>query len=224
MKTFITSAISIAACITTMHAQSGVSFDIDEVIPKSTSVPDTNVEQADLTARPSRFVGDNQDAYIESLSSTFAISNRKIDPFGRHQDPNYKPPKPEVIKPDPKTGVPVRKTPFSDYIAKLQIIGVMQAQQKFMINGGRAFTLNQVIPLKISDSKVMRVRVESIAANRVTFRNLETDEVAHKDFGLRPDGLEPDTGISRPGDGITPTGSDIPIDISKDSTNLSSPR
>jgi hypothetical protein len=179
-------------------------------------------QQMELLKQPSRYAAADSEAYVEAVLSRCEILQRDRDPFGRHQDPNYKPPKPVVEKkPTIARYKPEPVTPFSDIVAAIPITAVIPAQSKFLV-GGRAFSVGSQLKLNIGKDEPLTVHVVGIDANRVTFRHGDTNEVASHALQVLPGGVSRGTGIIPAG--VIPTSADDTIDVSSATDNTLSSR
>ncbi|GAA5476548.1 hypothetical protein Hhel01_00020 [Haloferula helveola] len=168
--------------------------------------------RGELITQPSRYVGLDLDAYLRSLSSSFEMRTRARDPFGRHQDPNFKPPAPKITrKPKPGQIVKERATPFPDIVAAIPITTIIPGKQKFLI-GGQSYGIGQRLKLNTGKSEPLIVHVVSVETDRVTFRNGLTNELAAHTFEPLPGGMTPGT-PSKPA-GLEVNDGEVPIDIS----------
>lgn len=195
-----------------------------EQAPKEVAPPVSPKADPELVNEPSRYAGINLDAYLHTVSSTFSMRNRERDPFGRHQDPSYKPPLPTVPKPGPKKFVPAPVTPFSDIVDAIRITTIIPAQQKFLV-AGRSFRTGDEIKLNTGNGKLITVQVVSVQSSSVKFRHGTTNETATQFLGLPPDGMKRGSSGIRP-NGITSPDTQAPLDISGSGagTSLSSSR
>lgn len=162
---------------------------------------------------PSRYVtAEELPAYVRQLSARFSIAKSATDPFGRYQDPNFVAPEPKLPKAGPtnnfKAAPPM---PFADVVAGITVNGVMPGKQQFLI-GSRVFRANDIFPLRLPNGKQMNVKVVSVSAARIRFRNVTTNETADRTVNLLPDGMKKGTGhIAAPG--IEPVDSQAPVEI-----------
>ena len=167
-----------------------------EVAPKNTGEPLAQ-HAAELASSPSRYAGIDVDAYVNLLSASFAMRKRTYDPFGRHQDPNFKPVQPAKPKRRVLGAKPTPVMPFVDIIRAIRVTAVFPSRGMFMVDS-REFHEGQRIPLKLSNGKDIPIHVIKVAADAITFRNGETNETALLDTGLKPDGLTRGDGRDAP--------------------------
>ncbi|MBJ07132.1 MAG: hypothetical protein CMO40_08485 [Verrucomicrobiaceae bacterium] len=131
-------------------------------------------------AAPARFLSKGLDERILALRQRLAITSRERGPFGLYQNPGRVP----VIN----HAVPeVRKTPFIEFIKGIEIT-VINAREKEFLVGARLFRLGQVFPV-LRGGEQISVRVEEVAPSRVTFKNLQTGELAVHRLDLLPSGV-----------------------------------
>jgi hypothetical protein len=200
---------------------------LESVDPASpgTSAPPPEIEDekdSELISQPSRYAGIDADAYIRTLLASFEMRGRARDPFGRHQDPNYKPPTPVVAKKTVQKYKPEPVTPFSDIVEAIPITAIIPAQGKFLV-GGRAFSVGARLKLNTGKDEPLTVHVVGIDNNRVNFRHGITNETAAHVLKMLPGGMIRGGGEDRP-DGVIPANSDDTIDLSGGSPNSLSSR
>lgn len=172
----------------------------------------TDAKKAELISLPSRYAGLDVDAYLEALSASFAMRTRARDPFGRHQDPNFKAPEPAVSKPTIAKYKPKPVTPFPQIVEAIPITAIIPSQGKFLV-GNRTCRVGERIHLTGGDSESLTVHVVEIAANRVTFRHGVTNETADHVLKILPGGMIRGGGEDPPA-GVVPADTDTTIDIS----------
>lgn len=165
--------------------------------------------ESELLASPSRYAGLDLDNYVQALSSSFSMRTRDLDPFARHQDPNFKPPQPAAPRPGITKPKKETITPFSDVIARINITAVVPAKQLFLV-GERSFRVGDRIELDVGAEKPIFVHVMAIQANSVNFRHSVTDETADLSLGLTPEGMERGVALHPPG--MVPKNSSAPLD------------
>ncbi len=174
-----------------------------------------------LISTPSRYVGVDADAYVRTVLSSFEMRGRMRDPFGRHQDPNFKPPTPVIAKKAVEKYKPEPVTPFSDIVEAIPITTIIPAQGKFLI-GGRSFAVGSRLKLDIGKDEPLTVHVVGIDSNRVNFRHGTTNELASHVLKLLPGGMSRGSGIVPAG--VVPANSEETIDISGSTTSSLSSR
>jgi hypothetical protein len=172
-----------------------------EVIDKETA--------SELLASPSRYAGLDLNNYIQALSNSFSMRSRDVDPFARHQDPNFKPDKPIITRSKVQKFKKEPITPFSDVIARINITAVMPTQQTFLV-GERSFRIGDRIKLDVGKEKDISVHVVAIQANAVSFRHGVTGETADLTLKLMPEGMIRGIAVHPPG--MVSKNSDTPID------------
>lgn len=193
-----------------------------EAQAEQTESTKTNPE---LVNEPSRYVGIDMDSYIHAVSSTFSMRNREQDPFGRYQDPNYKPKLPVAPRTrGPKKYTPPPVTPFVDIVGAIQITTIIPGQQRFLV-GDRSFRVGDAMSLRTNDGKLLKVYVVAVDSDRVKFRHGVTQETAEQALKMLPGGMQRGGGGSRPPGVIAPD-EQAPIDLSGSATgnSLSSSR
>ncbi|NIP95663.1 MAG: hypothetical protein GWO24_20345, partial [Akkermansiaceae bacterium] len=98
-----------------------------------------------------------------------AINERARDPFGLPQDLR-------TFDKGPKPPGPGTANPFPRFINSLPISAVDTLNRQ-MILGARTFGEGDIIPL-VSGTHKLRVRVETVTSQAITFTNLENDDTA----------------------------------------------
>ncbi len=179
-------------------------------------------KKAELISLPSRYVGIDSEAYIQAMLSSFEMRGRARDPFGRHQDPEYRPPEPVVRKKQLAKYKPEPVTPFSDIVEMIPITAIIPSQEKFLV-GGNSYSVGARLTLNTGKDKNLTVHVVAIDSNRVLFRHGVTNETAAHVLKLLPGGMQRGGGDSRP-DGVLPADSNDTIDLSGASPNSLSSR
>lgn len=203
-------------CLALALPAAGQSFEASE--PETArsedarAVEDAENKKSELITLPSRYAGIDLDAYVQTLLSSFEMRGRERDPFGRHQDPNYKPPTPVVTKKAIEKYKPEPVTPFSDIVAAIPITAIMPAQGLFLV-GGQSFSVGSRLKLNTGKSEPLTVHVVGIDANQVMFRHGVTNETAPHVLKLLPGGMTRSGAGLRPDGLITPKDADT-IDIS----------
>ncbi len=182
---------SAAQTLTPSDADLPIPVEDPAVVAPATADPE-------LINTPSRNVGLDVEAYVNSVLSSLDMRNRKLDPFGRYQDPAYKPIQaPQLTR--HATRARAVKIPLSDHIRLLPISMVNPAGGEFLI-AASTYRVGDVLKLKTSAAEPLRVKVLSIRTDSVTFEDLATGETAAKDLTILPDGM------SRGGEDIHPPG------------------
>jgi hypothetical protein len=176
----------------------------------------------DLIQQPSRHLGLDVDPYLTALLASFDMNDRDYGPFGKHQDPNFQPPKPKVAPKSVPKFNPEPITPFVDIVAAIPVTTIISGQDKFLI-GGRSFTVGDTLKLRTGIEQTTPAIVTAVDADRVTFRHGETDETAALSLRLMPSGMQPGSAEIQPA-GVTPVGSEAPIELPAIGSNALSSR
>ena len=137
---------------------------------------------------PARFLAEGLDDRIASMKKRLSIASSERGPFGLYQSPGRTPVISHVAK-------EARKTPFSEFINGIQISVINSREKEFLV-GARMFRLGQVFPI-IRGGERLSVRVEAVGSSRVTFRNLQTGEIALRRLDVLPDGITATAGVFR---------------------------
>ena len=185
-------------------------------------VAKTNPE---LINEPSRYAGIDLETYLQTISSTFSMRTRERDPFGRHQDPSYKPPVPKAPTRKIPKYKPAPVTPFEDIVEAIRITTIIPSQGAFLVDG-RSFRVGDEIKLNTGNGKIISVHVVGVNSDSVRFRHGTTNETAEHSLRLLPGGMQRGGGGSIRPRGITSPDDQAPIDISGSGagTSLSSSR
>lgn len=146
--------------------------------------PVASPKEADV--QPSRFLADGADDRILKMRQRLAINKRERGPFGLYQVPGKTP---IFSGPMPKKS---RKTPFNEFINQIEI-SVINAKEKEFLVGARMFRLGQVFPI-VRGGERLSVRIESVKPSQVTFKNLQTGEIAQRRLDVLPDGISATAG------------------------------
>jgi len=169
------------------------------------------VDQADpdLASKPSRFAGLHVDSYVRTIIGSLSIGKRQTDPFGLHQDPNYKPPKPKRQLANRPT---VKKAPqlsFGDIVGGIEINAVIPGKQTFLV-GDRSFRVGDRIPLDVR-GRMLTVQVIAVSTDSVSFRNTLSGETANIRLSIAP-GMSKGEDVPLP-PGFVPEGRNAPLSI-----------
>jgi hypothetical protein len=175
--------------------------------------PDLKVT-APISTLPSRNVGAAEmDSYVASIASAFLIQKQERDAFGQSQDPDAKP----VIKVAPEQKLrritPVLAIQFSEIIQKIVVTTIMPGEQRFLV-GTRSIKRGDQFPL-IFRGKQILVLVTEVTSQKISFRNLETGEIASRKLDMLPAGMTPGLhGITAPG--MISDRANAPIELESD--------
>lgn len=199
-------------------AQSAEGFDTSGLVPAEPApapkplVPATPVPSG-TDLGPSRYAGEDIQAYVLALSGRFSIRQRATDPFGRYQDPDYKAPEPprQLAKNANVPYKPAPPTAFADIIAGIKVN--MANKDHFIIeNRERPYRAKDLITMQLPNGKMVKVQVMAVSATRIDFRNVETGETAPLRLEMLPAGMVRGIGtLNTPG--VQPTGTDAPLMI-----------
>lgn len=199
-------------------AQSAEGFDTSGLVPAEPApAPKAEVPATPATSGtdlgPSRYAGEDLQAYVLTLSGRFSIRQRATDPFGRYQDPDYKAPEPprQIAKNPNVPYKPAPPTAFSDIIAGIKVN--MANKDHFIIEGrDRPYRAKDQITMQLPSGKLVKVQVMTVSATRIDFKNVETGESAPLRLEMLPAGMRRGIGtIETPG--VQATGTDAPLMI-----------
>ena len=165
--------------------------------------------------QPSRLIADSADQQVELMRSRLAINMKERGPFGLNQDPGKQG---SVFKLPPRRLAKQVKTPFVDVVKAVPVAAVFPSEQEFLV-GSRTIRTGDKFPLVVRDQTIT-VRVESVRAHGVVFKDLKSGEIATKRLDMIPDGITPGGKIQAI-DGVIPSGgaSQEPLHLDLSSPN-----
>jgi len=138
---------------------------------------------------------------IQALSKKLAIVQRKTGPFGLFEDLTVQ----KITKTQKRVAA---SNEFPEAIAKISINVVLG--KSFLI-GSREIKESETFPLVYKGNR-FNIRVISVRANQITFKNMETGEQVIKKMGVMPEGFTKDTGKEK-FPGVVPSGKSNPIEV-----------
>ncbi len=203
-------------------AQAAANFDPKTLSPEAPVAKEEKpakplvTEVAPIITTPSRQVGPNElEAYLSSLSSVFVSRGRTLDPFGMPQDPDAKPvvkaPVPGAIK----RPTQIQATPFPEIVQKIVVTTIMPGEKRFLV-GTRSFKQGEQMPLSFR-GKLIPVQITEVTSQQISFKNLESGEMASRKLDMLPVGMTPGSrGISAPG--MTADRPNAPIELESSET------
>jgi hypothetical protein len=192
--------VSLSFAAIPASAQSAEGFDTTGLAPTNgapAAAPappkkeETSPEAEAVLKLPSRYAGagTNLAAYISAYSGRFSIKDRKTDPFGRFQDPDFKAPEPKIVSSSARPSYkPTPPTPFVDIVSAIEVNTVDLAKQRFLVST-REFRKGSVFPVQLPNGKTIKVQVLSVTSTAIGFRNLETGETASRKLDMLPAGM-----------------------------------
>lgn len=168
---------------------------------------------------PSRYAGENIEAYIANLTSQFEIRNRATDVFGQVQDPNAKPAvKPTIAKKPVRRFTAEPPKPLSSVVEQIEVTTVMPKSKRFLV-GNRSIAQGDKLTLS-HRGKQIQTQIMEVSSRQIVFKELETGEVAIHQLKMLPPGMTPGTGgITAPG--MSPADSKAPLEVGASSAPLS---
>lgn len=194
-------------------AQSVTNFKTSDASPpaiqnKEISEKSTNPS---VIAIPSRLVGPAElEPFVASLTSIFSMRTRETDPFGQLQDPNAKPIIKTPIAKSTQRAPVFQATPFSEIVRLILITTIMPKEKRFLV-GNRSVSLGEKLPLSFR-GRTIRVEIMDVSSERISFRNLESGEIAHRKMSMLPAGMTPgQKGITAPG--MVPDNKNAPLEL-----------
>jgi hypothetical protein len=160
------------------RGQSANNFDTQKVSPYKPATEAAKDDQpGDIAATPAPV----------STTSAFSIGKRPTDIFGQMQDPDAKP----IIKapvPGTKTRAPVLKaTPLSDIVSLLEVTTIMPGEKRFLL-GTRSVRLGDLLPISFR-GKELQIQVTEVTSRQISFKNLQTGEIAVRKLDILPAGM-----------------------------------
>ncbi len=160
---------------------------------------------APVDSLPSRFAGRDVEPYVAARAAVFSMRNRPTDPFGLYQDPNVKPVVRKIAANLPsKRTAALPPTPLADIVKLIRVTTIMPGEKKFLV-GRRTFKEGDEFPM-LFRGKTMKMKVVTVTANRILFRDLQKGEEAALETGILPPGMVPG------GTDMTPPGMVSPAD------------
>jgi hypothetical protein len=197
-------------------AQSAASF---EAKPQPAKTPQATEQTAAVPAptdaavnsTPSRYVGETDlDAYVASLTATFAMRGRATDPFGQIQDPDARPIVKVSATKKPGRVTTVQAVPLSDIIQRIKVTTIAAGEKRFLV-GMRSFRLGDRLAL-VFRGKTIDLEITSVQSHQIDFRNVATGETASLKMTLMPVGMVPGKkNIMVPG--MVPDRPDAPLQL-----------
>jgi hypothetical protein len=225
--------VSLSVMAMPAYSQSAEGFDTTGLAPArgtpaaSAPAPEKRVEttpEAEAVLKlSSRYAGSGSDlaAYISTYSGRFSIKNRQTDPFGRFQNPDFKPAEPKIVSSKGRPSFkPAPPTPFVDVVSAIEVNTVDLAKQRFLV-GTREFRKGSVFPVQLPNGKNIKIQVLSVSSTVIRFRNLETGETADRKLEMLPPGMSKG-GHPRVAPGMQSTSPDAPLLIQPGPPPLSS--
>lgn len=151
--------------------------------------------------------------YVARIAASFTMARRDLDPFGRNQDPNFKPVEPEIVRPDTadqgqEINAPM---PLSTLVAAIQVTMVMPNKQTFFV-GDRAFHRGDRFPLRTGAGTLVNVEILSVTSSAIIFREISKGETAVLRLGGAPAGMQRGTTLETP-PGVTVPNPAAPLDL-----------
>jgi hypothetical protein len=201
----VMTALVMALAASVATAQSAANFDTQTLAPEAPATPvDTAAkpvvaEVPPAITTPSRQVGPTElETYLASVASVFLSRSRALDPFGMPQDPDAKPIVKAPVPGAVKRIAPILATPFPEIIDKIVVTTIMPGEKRFLV-GTRSIKQGEQIPLTFR-GKQIQVQVTEVTSRQISFKNLESGEMASRKLDMLPVGMTPGSrGISAPG-------------------------
>lgn len=213
--------IALAALPTRAGAQTAESFRAPAAAAaSSTPAPASAPAGSPITSQASRYAGSDIADYVQRTIAHLSMTRRATDPFGRHQNPDYKPPVQEIARPGPAKYAPQPVTPFSDIVAAIPVTTVMPAKGAFLV-GNRTFKIGDHFPLRLPNGKSIRVQVAAVTGAAIEFRNLESGETGVLKLTRMPAGMQRGKGGDEIPPGVQIEDASAPLDVLPDGTPAS---
>lgn len=205
-------AFTISLIPATTYGQSAEIFALGKNSKSSddSEATDDLPEAAPVDSKPSRFAGEDMEAYIRARAAIFSMRNRATGPFGLSQDPNVPPVVKNIVSNMPKRQAALPPTPLSEIVKLIPVTTIMPSEKKFLV-GVRTFSEGDEFPLKFRD-KMLRVKIMEVSAKQIIFKNMESGETGALQTDVLPPGMVAGGGNSRPA-GMISTNEDTPLDL-----------
>lgn len=168
-------------------------------------------EPSPVVETPSRLVETEAiPEHVKSIATTFAMSKRETDPFGRLQDPEAKPIIKRPVVDAPQRAAVAQITPFIDIVRLIQVTTIIPKERKFLL-GSRVVQKGEEVSFAFR-GRLVRVKVNDVTSRQITFQNIETGEVAARKLDLLPPGMSQGTRLLA-ARGLSKDTSTTPIDL-----------
>lgn len=167
-------------------------------------------EAAPVDTQPSRFAGEDIEAYIRARAAIFSMRNRETDPFGLNQDPNVKPVVNRIIGNRPSRQPALPPTPLTEIVRQINVTTIIPGENKFLV-GVRAFSTNHEFSVRYN-GKTLQLKVMEVTAQKITFKNMETGETGVLTTEVLPPGMSAGGKNIRP-PGVISNSDNVPLDL-----------
>jgi hypothetical protein len=187
--------------------------------PEAPAKPQPNAT-GPVSIEASRFIdAEELPGFIASMTTAFSMQVRATDPFGQYQDPNAKPVVKTPIAKSSQRAPQLQATPFTDIVRKIVVHTIMPKEKRFL-TGTRSVAQGEQISLNFR-GKHIRVQVTEVSSQQISFRNLESGELAVRKMDILPPGMKAGLrGIAAPG--MTADRRNAPIDLEGEPSDQSS--
>lgn len=189
--TATTFAITLFLLPSGLVAQSADVFKPEEPSNTTEVASDTSGDSSApglVDPEPSRFAGDEIEAYVAARAALLSMRDRAVGPFGLFQDPTIQP----IVK-QADSELPSRRqaalpaVPLLDIVKLIRVTTVMPREKMFLV-GVRKFREGDEFPLEYQN-KTLQIRVIDVTANKIRFRDMKTGEDAALETGILPPGM-----------------------------------
>lgn len=149
-------------------------------------------------------------SYVETLTASFSIKDRSIDPFGQLQDPNAKPiVKTPIAKTTQRSPI-LQATPFAEIVRLMVVNTIMPKEKKFLV-GTRTVTQGDHVILNYR-GRPIHVEIMDVSSQRIAFKNTDSGEIAQRKLDMLPQGMSAGhQEMAAPG--MAPSGRNLPIEL-----------
>lgn len=144
------------------------------------------------------------DLYSTARAAEFSMNNRARDPFGLHQDPDFKPAvrKGPTLKPrETYTNQP--PVALTEIVSLFKVSTIMLKEKSFLLKEGRILKEEEEIEISYQ-GRTRRLQVIKVESNQIRFKDLESNEEAILKIELLPFGMSSGDSKIRPAGMVSP--------------------
>lgn len=186
-------------------------------LPAAKPVEPTPTDAEAIENRPSRYVGDDLDSYLATMTKSFAMKSRTTDPFGLVQEPSAKPVKPVIAKNNLARPATIPSVPYSEIVNQIRVTTVIPGEGRFLV-GTRSFSQGDKFSISFR-GKNYQTQVIGVSSAQIVFRNLENSETAVLKLDMMPPGMSRGTNGKITVPGMQPSHADTPLEIDGGGSN-----
>ena len=155
----------------------------EKIVAKMKDLPDPKP----IEPEPSRNTGEEMPQYILARAAVFSMRDRDTGPFLLEQDPNAKPVEKRVTKRRVTRRAALPPTPLAEVVKLIRVTTIMPSEKKFLV-GIRSFSESDEFPIEYQ-GKTIQVKVVSVTARKIVFRDLGKGEEATLETEMLPPGM-----------------------------------